>query len=200
MSKPLVIICALLLGVGGFAAGVYFQASGTTAVDSQPQPKAATAGVSVPKIELTGAVDAEGGLRPEFDFVDQFGKERRISDWDGKVVVVNFWATWCAPCLIEIPFFVETQKRLSGEGLQFVGVALDDSDKVKVFADDMGMNYPSAHGQQNALDLMRAYGNKTGGLPFTAFVDRNGRVAFRKAGVMTEEELQAIIANLLKGT
>ena len=81
-------------------------------------------------------------------------------------MVINFWATWCAPCLVEIPFFVEAQNAYGPSGLQFVGVALDDSDKVKTFAADMAMNYPTAHGQQNALDLMRAYGNKTGGLPF----------------------------------
>jgi hypothetical protein len=168
LSKLFVIVFAVLLGAGGFAAGIYFQASGKPAVDAQPQPAAGVSGVSVPKIELTGAVDADGARRPEFDFVDQFGEERHIADWDGK-------------------------------GLQFVGVALDDSDQVKVFAEDIGMNYPSAHGQQNALDLMRAYGNKTGGLPFTVFVGRDGRIAFRKAGLLTEEELESIIADLLKG-
>ena len=197
MSTRAMLVVAVLLAAGGFGAGLMVRGLG----DADPAAVAETgpsgSGVSTSSPELAGGVDAVSAQRPAFDFVDQQGTARDVSDWDGQVVVVNFWATWCAPCLIEIPYFIAQQERLGDKGLQFVGVALDDSDKVKAFVDEIGMNYPTAHGQQNALDLMRAYGNKTGGLPFTAFVGRDGNIAFRKAGVLTEEELEEVIRELL---
>lgn len=198
MSKLTMMAVAVVLALGGFGAGVYFQSTGQAAKESDGAagPLAAR---SVPTMELSGAVDDDASQPPPFEFVDQDGTRRALADYEGKVLVVNFWATWCAPCLIEIPYFIAMQERLGSQGLQFLGVALDDSDKVKAFAEELGMNYPTAHGQETALDLMRAYGNKTGGLPFSAFVDRDGRIALRKAGILTEEELESMVQQLMQG-
>ena len=187
MSRLSAIVVALLLGLLGFGAGLHFQ--GGTVADRETDRGVESTPVAVPKIELSGAVDSEALDRPAFNFVDQHGNERSVAEWDGKVIVLNFWATWCPPCLEEIPLFVEAQKTLGPAGAQFVGVALDDSDEVRAFTAEMAVNYPTANGQQNALDLMRAYGNKTGGLPFTVIIDRKARITYRKAGVFTREEL-----------
>ena len=75
---------------------------------------------------------------------DVEGREQALGQWQGKVLVVNFWATWCAPCREEMPEFVRAQAELGGKGLQFVGIAVDQADKVRQFAQEIGINYPAA--------------------------------------------------------
>ncbi len=118
-----------------------------------------------------------GGLRPDFGFQDLDGRMHHAAEWDGKVVVLNFWASWCPPCRNEMPAFVELQGDLGARGLQFVGIAIDRADAARDFADEIGVNYPILLGEAAALPLMTALGNRLGALPYTVVIDRSGRIA-----------------------
>lgn len=140
---------------------------------------------------------ATGGTAVEFRLPDLAGKEHRLEEWRGKVVVLNFWATWCPPCREEIPIFIDLQKRLGDQGLQFVGIAIDDVAAVAAYQREIGINYPSLLGGDGGLGLMGAYGNAASGLPFTVILDREGRIAARKIGAFRRAELEALLSPLL---
>ena len=142
-----------------------------------------------------GAVDTEPML--EAALPDLSGVSRQIGHWKGKVLVVNFWATWCPPCLEEIPHFVRLQERFGDQGLQFVGIAIDEVDKVRAFARKYAINYPIMIGQADAIELSRTAGNKAGGLPYTLILDRSGEVVSQHYGGLDEQTLVPIFEKLL---
>lgn len=137
-----------------------------------------------------------GEPRPDFALPDPAGDMRTISDWDGDILAINFWATWCAPCKDEIPEFVELQKKYRDQGVTFVGVAIDSNAAVTEFIDRYGMNYPVLIGEQAAIDAAEAYGNRIGALPYTAFVDRSGRISHVHRGRLPKPEAEAILQHL----
>ena len=128
---------------------------------------------------------------------DLAGRAQRLDQWRGKVVVVNFWATWCLPCRDEIPAFIRAQQKLAPYGVQIVGIAIDQPDKVKPFASEMGINYPVLIGELDAMDLTRQAGNRFGGLPFTVLLDRSGKLVSTQLGGITEEKLDQLVRPLL---
>ncbi|MEP7208010.1 MAG: TlpA disulfide reductase family protein [Casimicrobiaceae bacterium] len=128
---------------------------------------------------------------------DREGHQQSFEQWRGKVVVVNFWATWCGPCREEMPEFVKAQKDLGGRGLQFVGVAVDEPAKVAQFADEIGVNYPLLIGGFGAMELSKTYGNKVAALPFTVVIDRQGRIAHTQLGVLAPAKLHSLAERLL---
>ena len=130
-------------------------------------------------------------------FPDLSGVPQSIDRWWGKGRVVNFWATWCPPCLEEIPMFVRLQQQLGEQGLQFVGIAVDERDKVAAFVRDNAINYPIMIGQLDAIELAESAGNDSGGLPYTLIFDRSGRVVGRHFGGLTEDKLMPVVAELL---
>jgi thiol-disulfide isomerase/thioredoxin len=141
------------------------------------------------------AVDAASLL--SIALPDAQGREQALQQWKGKVLVVNFWATWCAPCREEMPAFVRAQRDFGGRGLQFVGIAVDQADKVQQFAQELGLNYPALIGGYGAMELSKSLGNRLMALPFTVIVDRNGALAHTQLGPLNEGELLAIVAQLL---
>ena len=143
----------------------------------------------------TGHVNASSVLGATFP--DLSGNPRTIGDWKGKVLVVNFWATWCPPCLEEIPMFVRLQRAMGQQGLQFVGIAVDQRDKVAQFVAKNAVNYPIVIGQLDAIKIAQSAGNESGGLPYTLVFDRQGRVVSRHYGGLTEQELKPIVEKLL---
>jgi len=128
---------------------------------------------------------------------DAHGQLQRIDQWRGKVVVVNFWATWCAPCREEMPEFVKAQAADGNRGLQFVGIAVDQADKVRQYATEIGLNYPTLIGGLGAMELSRSLGNRLVALPFTVVLDRQGRVVHTQLGELKRAKLDAVIAPLL---
>ena len=138
-----------------------------------------------------------GRFRPEFTLPDLDGRLRSISEWDGKVIALNFWATWCPPCLKEVPEFVLLQTKYQAAGLQFIGVALQKPEEVRQFVAEHGMNYPVLTGELEVIKLAESYGNHIGALPYTVIIDRNGQVAHVKPGVLPTEEAESIINRLL---
>lgn len=131
--------------------------------------------------------------RPPFTLTDIAGEPRSVGEWDGRVLVINFWAPWCAPCRHEIPTFVSVQRAYQMQGLQFVGVAIDQKQPVVRYVQEVGINYPILLARLSGADLSRKYGNHLGALPFTAVVDRHGKVVFTKAGPLKRAELEAAI-------
>ena len=127
---------------------------------------------------------------------DADGHEQALAQWRGKVLVINFWATWCAPCREEMPQFVATQARDGAKGVQFVGIAVDDVDKVRVFAREIGLNYPTLIGGYGAIELSRTLGNDLAALPFTIVLDREGRVVHTQLGPLRAAKLDGLLAEL----
>ena len=128
---------------------------------------------------------------------DLDGRKQRLEQWKGKVVVVNFWATWCAPCREEMPALVRTQARLGSKGLQVVGIAVDQPDRVRSFATEIGVNYPLLVGELEVMDLAKLAGNELGALPYTVILDRSGRIVRTQLGGVTEASLEGLVAGLL---
>jgi thiol-disulfide isomerase/thioredoxin len=128
---------------------------------------------------------------------DLEGTSQALGQWRGKVLVVNFWATWCAPCREEIPIFVRLQNRYRDRGLQFVGIALDQPEKVRPYAAELGMNFPVLIGGAGALDLARQLGNRAGVLPYTVIIDRAGNIVHTEAGAAKEAKIEPFLQSLL---
>jgi thiol-disulfide isomerase/thioredoxin len=136
-------------------------------------------------------IDATAVLAAPLADID--GTRRTLGEWSGKVLVVNFWATWCPPCLEEIPIFMQMQDRYGDKGLQFVGVAIDEVEPVRRFIERTGMNYPTLVGQADAMALSDLAGNTRGGLPYTLIFGRDGRIVSRHYGALTLERLEPIV-------
>lgn len=137
------------------------------------------------------------GAAIEFSLPDLEGKRRSPSEWRGRVVVLNFWATWCPPCREEIPLFIDLQKRHGGNGLQFLGVAVDRLEDVASYYVQAGMNYPTLIGDDNAIVIMKNYGNRMGSLPYSVIIDRDGQVVARKVGAFRGQELESLLIPLI---
>ena len=164
---------ALALGAGLYFGGF---ASDRDGVDMRGKDAGALYGVALPDIG---------------------GHEQLLGQWKGKILVVNFWATWCVPCRTEMPEFVKAQQEFGGRGLQFVGIAIDEPGKVKEFAAELGLNYPALIGGYGAIELSKTLGNRLGALPFTVIVDRSGHVVHTQLGPIKEASLRSIISQLL---
>jgi thiol-disulfide isomerase/thioredoxin len=121
------------------------------------------------------------------------GRPQALEQWRGKVLVVNFWATWCAPCREEIPAFIRAQERWGTKGLQIVGIAIDEKDKVRPYAAELRINYPILIGGLDGIELARQAGNRLGGLPFTVVFDRQGQVVHSQLGGVNEQKLNAVL-------
>ena len=133
------------------------------------------------------------------ELVDLAGKPRRLAEWQGRVLVCNFWATWCAPCREEIPLLVAARRRYLPAGVEIVGVALDTASKVVEFTRSVEISYPILLSDLAGVDLMRRLGNRSGGLPYTVVFDRQGQPYRRKLGVLKPGELDTILAGLVAG-
>jgi thiol-disulfide isomerase/thioredoxin len=129
---------------------------------------------------------------------DADGREQPLAQWRGRILIVNFWATWCAPCREEMPHFVAAQARDGAKGVQFVGIAVDEPAKVRTYAREIGLNYPALIGGYGAVELSKTLGNDLSALPFTIVLDRDGRVAHTQLGPLEPRKLDALLAGLLK--
>jgi peroxiredoxin len=138
---------------------------------------------------------AKSTVAPDFSLESLDGKNIRLSDLRGKAVLLNFWATWCSPCKIEMPWFVELQNQYGAQGLQIVGVAMDDASKEDIakFAKDMGVNYPILMGKESVGDQ---YGGVPA-LPETFFIGRDGKMVDKIIGLKGKGEIEDAIKKAL---
>jgi thiol-disulfide isomerase/thioredoxin len=167
---------------------------------------AAAAGFLVGPVLTQSTGEGKGqGPRSEDDVLrsitlaDLAGKPRRLDEWLGRVLVCNFWATWCAPCREEIPMLMLEREKYKESGVEIVGIAIDNGAKVGEFAASLKITYPILLAEADGLDLMRKLGNTSGGLPYTVVVDRRGTFVHRKLGAMREADLDGILGRLARG-
>lgn len=130
---------------------------------------------------------------------DLDGQSHNLYEWHGQVIMLNFWATWCGPCQIEIPDFIDYQSRFSANGLQVISVGLDEMRKLKNYARTIGINYPILHADPELqYTLLKQWGNSFGILPFTVIIDRDGHLVFMQQGIFQKEAFNQIVKPLLK--
>jgi thiol-disulfide isomerase/thioredoxin len=157
--------------------------------------KQSRGGGSVAAANLSGDVRGKGA--PDFELTDvRTGKPVRLSDYRGKAVLLNFWATWCPPCKEEIPLFIYLQKQYEAQGLVILGVAMDDSgpNAIASFAEQARMNYPVLLGTDAVADQ---YGNVEA-LPTTFYIGRDGRIVNRIFGLVSQDTVEANIKAALR--
>ncbi len=130
-------------------------------------------------------------------FADLSGKTRTMEEWQGRVVLVNFWATWCAPCREEIPALQTIQAELGHRGFDVVGIALDNAAATGRFVAEFKIGYPILIGDMGMIDLMRQLGNKSGALPYSVVLDRQGEVAKSHLGLLTLQKMRDLVEPVL---
>jgi len=153
---------------------------------------AAILGFSVARFLNVRSVEAPTAAT-DFSLRDLAGKTHGLGDWRGKVVLLNFWATWCPPCREEIPLFIELQRRYAQQGLQIVGISIDNPEAVARYWQEMKINYPLLIADETTYELMAAYGNRQGGLPYSVLIAADGRIAGVKIGAYHRAELEAAL-------
>jgi thiol-disulfide isomerase/thioredoxin len=173
ISWKILLLLAFIVAIAGYA---IYSLSNKTGPVSLPQANDQSSIVST--------------ARAGFTLPDLEGKPRHIKEWDGKVVLLNFWATWCPPCRREMPGFIEVREQYAAQGFEIVGIAIDAAKPVREFTANLGVNYPVLHGQNDASIVASHYGNAAGMLPFSVIIDRQGIVQYARAGELTKAALE----------
>ncbi len=136
----------------------------------------------------------QGTIAPDFDLPQLNGGQLKLSAYRGKVVLLDFWATWCDPCREEVPHFIDLQNRYGPSGLQILGVSMDDSpEPVRDFYQQLGMNYPVVMGNARIGEL---YGGVLG-LPIAFVIDRDGRIQDKHIGAVNLAIIESEVVKLL---
>ena len=172
-----------LIAVAGLAAGLGYQ------FYQQRSPRG-----EAPPADGAAAAPTLVEVLPEVTLADRDGQLRSLSDWPNRALIINFWATWCAPCRREIPLLQQVQRERGGDGFQVIGIAVDFRDKVLAYADEMSIEYPLLICEQEALDAAAAFGLDAIGFPFTVFTDRSHRVVAAHLGELEPAEAEVILA------
>ena len=125
------------------------------------------------------------------------GQAQGIDQWRGKVLVLNYWATWCHPCREEMPGFSRLQDKYRDKGVQFVGISIDTAEKIIEFQKETPVNYPLLIGDMAIMRSSAEFGNDRQALPFTAVLNRDGRLAMTRLGRWTESDLELKLLGLI---
>jgi thiol-disulfide isomerase/thioredoxin len=134
---------------------------------------------------------------PDFNLPDVSGNQHNISEWQGKIRVINFWATWCPPCLKEIPEFIALQEQYAAKGLQFIGIAIDEQEPVEKYLASTKINYPVLIGDVTGIALAHQLGNSVDAVPFSIVVNQQGQIIHQHRGEFSTEQIMEIITPLL---
>lgn len=184
----IIVVAAGALGLGAGAAVRHWL----------PDPAGETAQATAELKPTSGGQDETPDVidsrRPDFALPDREGDTRSIGDFSGRVILLNFWATWCPPCLEEIPALDALHRELGDGGLSVVGVALEDAEPVRAFADEHDVGYPLLVGGREAFDIAAEYGNGRGTLPYSVVIDRTGTIRATHQGALTRAEARELVA------
>ena len=186
MSKSKQVLFVVIVAVVGLGSGFFLNQYLNTndAANNVPQVKRKV-DISTPE------------YRPEFALKDLEDKLRHAKEWDGKVLLINFWATWCPPCVREIPAFVDLHDAYKDKGFEIIGIAIDNKQAVIDFIDPMGAEYPILLGEDVGIKLSQDYGNRLGVLPYSIIVDRKGKIVSTHRNELTFEMVEKEIKPLL---
>jgi len=194
ISRNIPFILAAVVVAGTAIAGNDFgQSSRDSAVAITPKQSVAEATSKT----LTSKADKEREMK-SFSLTGLDGVSHSLADWNGKVIVLNFWATWCSPCLYEIRDFVVYQEQYKARGLQIIGLGLDDEKKLRNVQRTLEINYPVlvADPVDNS-GLMKLWGNSSGVVPYTVVIDRDGRMTYAHRGPMNRDVFDEHVLPLL---
>lgn len=148
--------------------------------------------------EVTKTAASGAAVTPAVIFATELtdidGRKRTLGEWSGKLLVINFWATWCAPCLEEIPDLVAAQSKYAAKGLQVIGIAADSPSKVRNFSEKLKINYPVLVDESGAIALSKRMGNRLGLLPFSLVLSPAGDIVMTRLGVFTPAELDRLVS------
>lgn len=194
ISRNIPFILAAVVAAGTAIAGNDFgQSSRDSAVAITPkQPAAETTSKTLPS-----KADKEREMK-SFSLMGLDGVRHSLADWNGKVIVLNFWATWCSPCLYEIRDFVVYQEQYKARGLQIIGLGLDDAKKLRNVQRTLEINYPVLVADPvGNSGLMKLWGNSSGVVPYTVVIDRDGRMTYTHRGPMNRDVFDEYVLPLL---
>ncbi len=151
---------------------------------------------------LLQPVLAEDGGRPtipDIQYPDLSDTPQNLQQWKGKVLLLNFWASWCSPCLAEIRHLTEYQDKFAAQGLQVVGLGLDDPRKLKNVQRSLQMNYPVlTSSEQESRSILKAWGNRTGLIPYTVIFNKQGEVVHAHRGIIDDPLFEQLVKPLLE--
>lgn len=194
-SFQILLVVVLLTAAGFLGFGAYRLFSKV-----EPEPKAAPPAASVeepaPTVEPEATRPPSRGLPhtvPVFALRDREGRLRSIKEWDGKSLVINFWATWCPPCRREIPMLNQLHAARAPDNVEVIGVAVDFREDVLAYAKTVGIDYPLLIGEQDGLDAVAKFGLASIGFPFTVFTDSQGRIVTAHLGELHANEAGVIL-------
>jgi len=170
-----VLICAMIIGMR-----VYLELDARVPADN-----------SLPE---TGQLRSAPDKLPEFSLHDVSGRERKISEWAGEPLLINFWATWCAPCRREIPLLQNLHAQKSIHGIQVIGIAIDRLSDVETFVAEYGVTYPNLVGEADAMQVSSLFGMDSLGLPFSVLSGSNGEILTVHVGEINAEQITKLVA------
>jgi len=187
MTKSVAITIALMLLLAGGVVGYFItkEQQGLAVEADASQPVAAA---PAPVGESNSGTDVV-----EFSLNDIDGQTRQLSEWQGKGRLINFWATWCAPCRREIPLLKSTQERHAGDDIQVIGIAVDFQEDVEAYAEEAQFNYPILVGQEDAMAAAEDSGVPFVGLPFTLIVAPDGQLLKSHVGEIHQSHIDLIV-------
>jgi len=135
---------------------------------------------------------------PQLVLNDLQGKQHTLAEWRGRVIILNFWATWCAPCQIEIPHLIKYQAEYADKGLQIVSIGLDEARKLSNYVRTAGINYPVLHADpQRHTGVLQDWGDSVGVLPYTVVINKKDQIVYDQAGIFSDEAFTMFVKPLL---
>lgn len=150
----------------------------------------------VKRLQPSAPADTAVAALMQISMKDSAGKQRKMSEWQGKVLVLNFWATWCPPCVSEMPELVALQNDFVSKNVQVVGIGIDSPSNIRKFAEKHQITYPLLLGGLEGTELSKQFGNQSGGLPFTLLIGADGSVRKSYMGRLDMEQVRADLSSL----
>jgi len=190
-SLIMMLAVAVAAGIGG-----YYVAMMLSPGAPEAQPPALLS--PHPGAELAVGESRVGQRRPDFALADASGRVVAADNFDGQVMLINFWATWCAPCTEEMPMLSRLQQEYADRGLAVVGIALDEPERARQFVQSLEINYTILFGLADAMLVGRQFGNGSGMLPYSVLVDAEGIIRWTQLGAVTRQQLQGELKPLLQ--